>query len=200
MVVILASANKKKIKEIEELLPKYEVIPYIDILGKFEIEENGKSFKENAILKIEAVQERLQNINYKEKYLIIADDSGITIPLLNNDPNIYSARYAGIGATDKENNLKVIKQLKDLQIKKTEAFYTACIAMGYNNKIYTTHGWFYGDVIDSEIGTSGFGYDPLFIPKGYDKTLGEMDNNIKKELRHRGKALKLMIKLFNNIS
>ena len=199
MQIILASSNKGKIKEIQKLLPQYEVIPYSDILGSFDIVEDGDSFKANAILKVEAVRKALQDINYKEDHIIISDDSGITVLALNNEPNIYSARYAGVNATDKQNNEKLISKLKQLNISKTRAFYTACLAIGYKDEIYTTHGWMYGDVIDKEMGDGGFGYDPLFIPDGFKETLGTLDTSIKKDLSHRTKALNLAMRIIQVI-
>lgn len=199
MQIILASSNKGKIKELQKLLPTYDVIPYSDILGSFEIVEDGNSFKQNAILKIKAVTQALDKINYLQKYIVISDDSGITVPALNNEPNIYSARYAGVNATDEENNEKLISKLKEKNISKTQAYYTACLAIGYKDKIYTTHGWMYGDVIDKSIGDGGFGYDLLFIPNGYYNTLGILEDDVKKELSHRTKALSLAMKIIKVI-
>jgi len=195
MNIIIASSNKGKISEIQRWLPEHTVIPYSEILGSFEIEETGKTFQENAIIKAKEIVEKLQISQYSEDYIVISDDSGITVPSLNNEPNIYSARYAGINATDEENNQKLINNLNEKNILKTNAFYTACLAIGYNDRIYTTHGWMHGDVINEEKGEGGFGYDPLFIPRGYKETLGILDNEIKKELSHRSKALSLAMKI-----
>jgi len=200
MIVILASSNKGKIKEIQELLPQYEVIPYSKILGSFEIVEDGDSFQQNAIIKTKAVVEALKNINFNKEYIVISDDSGITVPELNNEPNIYSARYAGDNATDKQNNDKLLSKLKEKSIVKTTAYYTAALAIYYKENTYTTHGWMYGDVIDEARGEGGFGYDPLFIPKGYKETLGELPREIKKDLSHRTKALKLAMILIDSIT
>ncbi len=199
MQIILASTNQGKIKEIENLLPQFQVIPYSNILGKFNIVENGKSFKENAIIKTKTIIEKLNIINYnKDDYIVISDDSGITVPALNNEPNIFSARYAGGNATDKQNNDKLIKKLKTIGVSKTKAYYTACIAIGYKDNIFTTHGWMHGNVIDRELGLGGFGYDPLFIPNGYTETLGTLNKQIKKELSHRAKAIELAMLIIKN--
>ena len=198
MKIVLASSNKGKIKEIQKLLPDVEVVAYSDLLGSFEIVEDGKSFKENAIIKAKAVIKKLQEIRENDS-IVIADDSGLTVPILDNEPNIYSARYAGMNATDEENNQKLIMKLQEKNIKRTEAFYTACLAIAYQNNIYTTHGWMYGDVIDKSVGEGGFGYDPLFIPNGYDTTLGVLDENIKKKIGHRAQALYLAMKIINII-
>ncbi len=194
MKIIIASGNKGKIKEFQVLLPNDEVIPFKEVTGDIEIIEDGNSFKENAIIKAKTIYEKIKD---NKNILVISDDSGISVPEINNEPNIYSARYAGVNAADKQNNAKLIQKLKEKNIKKTSAFYTACIAIIYQNEIYTVHGWMYGNVIDKEIGEGGFGYDPMFIPNGFDKTLGELDNNIKKNFSHRSNALKLAKKILN---
>ena len=199
MNIIIASSNKGKIKEIQRWLPNHVVTPYSEILGAFEIEETGKTFQENAVIKVEAIVDKLETIKYEDDYIVISDDSGITVPELNNEPNIYSARYAGIDATDKQNNEKLISKLQEKNLTKTPAFYTACLAIGYKQNIYTTHGWMYGDVIDQEIGEGGFGYDPLFVSTGYQDTLGVLDDSVKKELSHRSKALALAMKVIKVI-
>jgi len=192
MRIIVASSNKGKIKEIKEFLGK--AYPYTDFIESIEIEESGKTFKENAIIKAKEIQKYFPND------IILADDSGISVPILGNKPGIYSARYAGEGASDKDNLNKLINELKKRNIKKTPAFYTAAIAIATPYGIYTTHGFMYGDVIDEKKGDKGFGYDPMFIPKGYNKTLGELDSEIKKKISHRSKALeltKIILKVLN---
>jgi len=189
MKIIVASGNKGKIKEIKKILNSYDVIPYTDLIEPFEIEENGGTFKENAIIKAKAIYEKLP------ENIVIADDSGISVPALNNEPGIFSARYAGENASDKDNLNKLINELKKRNIKKTPAFYTAAIAIATPYGIFTTHGFMYGDVIDEARGDKGFGYDPMFIPKGYNKTLGELDESIKQKISHRVKALDLAQKI-----
>lgn len=198
MKIILATANKGKIEEFKKLMPNDEVLPFSDILGKLEIIEDKDSFKANAIKKAKTIYDELEKISFKD-FVVISDDSGISLPILGNAPGIYSARYAGEKASDKDNNEKLKEELKKLKIKRTEAFYTACIAIVYKNEVYTTHGFMYGEVIDEQRGTKGFGYDPMFIPKGYDKTLGELDDEVKQEFSHRSKALKLAKKLLELI-
>ena len=195
MTLILASANKGKIKELKKLVPFFNVVAYSEVLEPFNIEETGKTFKQNAILKAQAVNDTLKATNYAKSYMVLADDSGITVPALNNEPNIYSARYAEINASDQQNNQKLITNLKAKGLKKTSAYYTACLALIYNDQIHTTHGWMYGDVIDKTLGDNGFGYDPLFIPLGFTQTLGELSFVEKKDLSHRTKALNLMLKI-----
>ena len=198
MKIVLASGNKGKIKEFEKLMPNDEVIAYKEILGDFEIIEDQDSFKGNAIKKAQTIYDELIKKDYKD-IIVISDDSGITVPVLNNEPGIYSARYAGKNASDKDNNNKLMSKLNELNLDKTPAFYTACIAIVYQNEVYTVHGWMHGNVLNKEIGEGGFGYDPLFIPNGFDKTLGELPSEIKKEFSHRSKALKLAKKVLEVI-
>ncbi len=198
MKIVLASGNKGKIKEFEKLMPNDEVIAFKEILGDIEIIEDKDSFKGNAIKKAQTIYDELINKNYKD-VIVISDDSGITVPALNNEPGIYSARYAGENASDEDNNNKMIKNLQEQNIERTPAYYTACIAIIYQGEVYTVHGWMHGDVTSKPVGTEGFGYDPLFIPKGFDKTLGVLPHEVKKEFSHRSSALKLAKKVLDVI-
>ncbi|RXK11464.1 non-canonical purine NTP pyrophosphatase, RdgB/HAM1 family [Halarcobacter mediterraneus] len=195
MKIILATGNKGKIDEFKKLLPNEEVFTFKEIIGDYEVEEDKDSFKGNAVKKAQEIYEKIGS----KDAIVISDDSGITVPALNNEPGIYSARYAGTNATDKENNSKLISKLKEKNLKETEAYYTACIAIVYKGYTYTVHGWMYGKVIDKEIGENGFGYDPMFIPNGFDKTLGNLPYEVKKEFSHRSKALKLAKKVLDII-
>ena len=194
MKIVLATANKGKIAEFQKLMPNDEVIAFSEILGEIEIIEDKDSFKGNAIKKAQTIYDELMQIGH-ENVVVISDDSGISVPVLNNEPGIYSARYAGEGSSDKENNAKLIENLNAKNLEKTPAFYTACIAIVYQGEVYTVHGWMHGNVLNKEIGENGFGYDPMFIPNGFDKTLGELGAEIKKEFSHRSKALKLAKKV-----
>ena len=198
MKIVLASANKGKITEFQKLMPNDEVIAFSEILGKIEIVEDKDSFKGNAIKKAQTIYEELIKIGQND-VIVISDDSGITVPALNNEPGIYSARYAGEGSSDKQNNAKLIENLNKQNLEKTAAFYTACIAIVYKGEVYTVHGWMHGNVINKELGEGGFGYDPMFIANGFDKTLGELGYEIKKEFSHRTKALKLAKKVLDVI-
>ncbi|MGB1226893.1 MAG: non-canonical purine NTP pyrophosphatase [Poseidonibacter sp.] len=198
MRIVLASGNKGKIKEFEKLMPNDEVVAFKEILGDIEIIEDKDSFKGNAIKKAQTIYDELIKKGLSD-ILVISDDSGITVPALNNEPGIYSARYAGQNASDKENNAKLIENLNKKSLKQTPAFYTACIAIVYQNEVYTVHGWMHGNVINQEKGEGGFGYDPMFITNGFDKTLGELGYEAKKEFSHRTKALNLAKKVLDVI-
>ena len=199
MKIVLASANKGKIAEFEKLMPNDEVIAFSEILGQIEIDEDQNSFKGNAIKKARTIYDLLIEKGFDNDVIVISDDSGITVPALNNEPGIYSARYAGLNASDKENNAKLIENLNKQNLEETPAFYSACIAIIYKNETYTVHGWMHGVVINKEIGEGGFGYDPMFIPEGFEQTLGELGYEVKKEFSHRTKALDLAMKVLDVI-
>jgi XTP/dITP diphosphohydrolase len=196
--IVLATSNRGKQKEIQAFLNKdvhknsYEVIPYSDLVDEFEIEETGSTFKENAIIKANAVFDALdKNNKIHDNIVVLAEDSGISIKALNNEPNIFSARYSGENATDKTNIQKVIDNLNNLNLSESEAFYTSSIALIINKNIQTVHGWLHGKVINQAKGTNGFGYDPIFIPTDLSLTLGELENSKKEQYSHRIKALNL---------
>ena len=191
MKLVLATGNKGKVREIKALCEEHEVIPYSELIDEFEIVEDGDTFKENALIKARAVFNALND----ENVVVIADDSGISVDILGGAPGIYSARYAGVDASDKDNLYKLIDSVKEKGVKSSPAHYTAAIAIVTKTSEYTVHGWMYGDVITEARGDKGFGYDPMFIPLGYDKTLGELDDDVKKGLSHRSRALNLAEKI-----
>ena len=198
MKIILASANKGKIREIKEYCD-YEVLAYCDVLEPFDIIEDGHTFKENALIKARAIYEKLKD--KEASFVVLSDDSGISVPALNNEPGIYSARYAGENVTDKDNLHKLIDELKKNNIEKTPAFYTAAMAIVTDKgEEFTVHGWMYGEVIAEARGEKGFGYDPMFIPEGYHDTLGELDGDVKENLSHRSKALKLARRILTTLA
>ena len=183
--VVIASGNRGKLKEFEEIL-KEQITPYFELLEEFKIVEDGSSFKENALIKAREIYNRLG-----KDYIVVSDDSGISVDALNGKPGIYSARFAGEDANDKDNLQKVVAELKELGLESSKAHYTAAIAVVSKWGEYVVHGWMYGEVIIIPKGNNGFGYDPIFIPNGFNKTLGELDNSVKKEISHRFKALNL---------
>ena len=187
MEIILATSNKGKVKEIAALFDDVKVTPFTDILGPMAIDENGDTFAANALIKAREVFKALD----RDDVIVVSDDSGITVPALDNEPGIYSARYAGEGASDRENLEKLVGNLKAKGLKEAPAYYTAAIAVVSPLGEYVMHGWMHGTVIDEPRGEGGFGYDPIFIPQGYDQTLGELDPAIKKRLSHRSQALEL---------
>lgn len=195
MKLVLATGNKGKVREIKALCEDHEVIPYSELIDEFEIVEDGDTFKENALIKARAVFNALND----ENVVVIADDSGISVDVLDGAPGIYSARYAGADANDKDNLYKLIDSIKEKGFESSPAHYTAAIAIVTKDAEYSVHGWMYGTALTKAIGDGGFGYDPMFIPLGYDKTLGELDDDIKKKLSHRSKALALAKKIIKTL-
>jgi XTP/dITP diphosphohydrolase len=185
MKLVLATGNKGKLREFKQMCQD-EVVPFSELLGEFDIVEDGDTFAANALIKARTIYEKLG-----EKYLVISDDSGISLPILDGAPGIYSARYAGVGVTDKDNLYKLIESVKGKGVSSTSAYYTAAIAIVSKYGEYVVHGWMHGDVLDHARGEKGFGYDPMFIPAGMNKTLGELDDDLKSKISHRGKALEL---------
>ena len=187
MKLVLATSNKGKVREIKTLCEEYEVIPYSELIEEFEIIEDGETFKENALIKARAVFKALDD----KDVVVMADDSGISVDVLDGKPGIYSARHAGVDANDKDNLYKLIDDIKEKNVTSSPAHYTAAIALVTATSEQCVHGWMYGTALTQTRGDGGFGYDPMFIPDGYEKTLGELDNEVKKKLSHRAKALSL---------
>jgi XTP/dITP diphosphohydrolase len=195
MRIVIATSNKGKVREIKELLHDREVFPYTDLIEGFEIVEDGDTFKENALIKARAVYRALGD----ENAVVVADDSGISVDVLDGAPGIYSARYAGEGCSDKDNFDKLINSVKMAGFESSPAHYTAAIAIVSKEGESCVHGWMHGDVSIFPRGENGFGYDPIFTPKGYDLSLGELDSEVKVGLSHRSKALHLAKILIDQI-
>lgn len=180
--IIFASGNKGKIAEVKRILGELDIpiLSLHDINFKGEIVEDGDSFEENA--KIKAIE-----IFNSYKLPTIADDSGLVVEQLNGEPGIYSARYAGIDSDDEANNIKLLENLSTKPEPHRAKF--VCSAVYYSGeKIHNTVGEVYGKIISKARGTNGFGYDPLFVPDGYAKTMAELDPEIKNSISHRFKA------------
>ena len=189
--LIIASSNKGKINEFQKILSDFECIPQ-SVFNINDVEETGKDFEENAILKA-------KNAFTKTNITSIGDDSGLIVPAINNEPGLYSARYAGVNVTDCDNRNKLISKLKVKNLESTYAYFFCCIvAVGIKsqNEIIVCDGKIEGEVRTIERGEKGFGYDPMFYPKGYSESFAELSSLEKNKISHRGIALKkLMYKL-----
>ena len=199
MRIILFSNNKHKAQEIRNILG-LNVYIFSDFVESFDVIENENSFKGNAILKVKELQKRLTKDILKDS-ILLSEDSGICIEKLDNKPGIYSKRYANMNdlnaknASDMDNIKKVLKELKDKNLESSNAYFVSCVAAIKDKQILSTHGFLYGRVIDKIKGNGGFGYDPIFVPNGYTKTLSELideNHNIKDSISHRFNALNLM--------
>lgn len=195
MDIVLATSNEGKVREIKAYLNALHVRAFNEVTKPFEIEENGHTFQQNALIKARTLYEHLND----ENIIVLADDSGISVPILGNAPGIYSARYAGVDANATQNTQKLVNELKNIHVKKTPAFYTCCMAIATKWGEFSVHGFMYGEAIDQIRGQKGFGYDPIFIPQGFNETLGELDEAIKLEFSHRSKALDLLKIILKNL-
>ena len=200
MKIVLATNNMDKVREIKAYYTEFEVVALKEICKPFEIEENGISFYENAMIKARAVYARVKELGLENEYIALSDDSGISVDALGGRPGIYSARYSGESATDASNRAKLIAELAQLGLKESSAFYTACIGICSKYGEYGVHGFMHGKVIDKELGDNGFGYDFMFIPSGFDKTVGQLDESIKLEISHRSKGLRLAMPVLKVLS
>ncbi len=178
--LVLASGNKHKIIEIGQMLPEFEVVGYKDFGYDFEIEENGKTFYENALIKAKTVSETLN-------LPALADDSGICVDALNGEPGIYSARYAGDGI-DEHNNQLLLEKMKD-QTNRKAKFVCCIVFYKPNGEIVTATGETHGQILFEEQGENGFGYDPLFFSDDLQKCLGVASAEEKNTISHRFRAI-----------
>lgn len=187
--ILIATRNKGKVEEFKALFNKFA----IDVQSLHDLEENlpdveetGETFKENARLKAEEISRILNRP-------VIADDSGLVIDPLDGRPGVHSARYAHENATDEENNEKVLNELKQVNDENRTARFVAVLALSIPNETTIfTEGVCEGKIATSPKGTNGFGYDPIFIPNGYNKTLAQLSNNEKNKISHRYHALQAL--------
>jgi len=180
MRLVFATHNKNKFKEIENLLPNYIQLLSLDDIGcKEDIEETGKTIDENAIIKAKYVKE-------KYNYHCFADDTGLEVDELGQEPGVYSARYAG---EEKDSNANMDKVLQKLEGKKNRrARFKTVIALTLDNHETLFTGICNGEILEHKTGEKGFGYDPIFKPNGHEKSFAEMTMEEKGKLSHRGKA------------
>lgn len=190
MKLIIASNNAHKIYEIKKILSgKFDEILSLREAGiEHETEEDGSTFLENA-------EKKAREIAMISGECALADDSGICVDALDGAPGIYSARFAatdGTNASDTDNNALLLKKLEGKSDR--SAHYTAAIALVYpDGKVVTAEGYMHGKIIDTPRGTRGFGYDPLFVPTGEERTVAEMTDEEKNSISHRGRALELLL-------
>ncbi len=186
MELLVATRNKKKLEEIRELLAGLDIkiTSLADYEGMPEILEDGKTFAQNAIKKAATIAQ------YTKK-LVLGEDSGLEVMALDKRPGIYSARYAGPDATDKKNNLKLLRELKGVPLKKRCARYQCVAALADGRGLVgVVSGTCRGIIGLRPKGTLGFGFDPLFVIEKYGKTFAELGLEIKHKMSHRYKALK----------
>ena len=191
MKIVLASKNKHKIGELQTLLrqyiPEIEILSLDDIGFKGEIEENGETFAENALIKARAAA--------ASGYIGVGDDSGLTVRALGGAPGIYSARYAGEHGNDKANNERLLRELADKDDRYAEFVCTiACVLPDDPDNGYLFRGTVEGRIVDEYLGDGGFGYDPIFYYEPKGKTLAQMSADEKNSISHRGRAIEAFAK------
>ena len=190
--IVLASNNIKKIKELKEILKDYpyEIYSLKDMNIDIEVEEDGLTFEENAKKKAVEIHQYLLNKGEKG-FIVLSDDSGLEVDCLNGAPGIYSARYAGEHGNDYNNTIKLLKEMKHLKGDDRRARFVCVIAVVFEDgSIKSVRGEVEGTIIEELKTEGGFGYDPLFFYKGFNKTFGEATPEEKNEISHRGNALK----------
>ena len=184
--IIIATKNEGKVKEFKQLFDQYgiQVKSLKDLDTELpDVEETGATFQENARLKAEQISAMIEKP-------VLADDSGLVIDVLGGKPGVYSARYAGEPTNDLLNYEKVLKEMKDVPEKKRSARFICVLAMAIpGEKTIFKEGACEGVITTEPKGENGFGYDPIFIPNGYNKTMAELDQNVKNKISHRFNAL-----------
>ena len=186
MEVIIASKNKGKIKEFQQFFSKYEITvkSLLDLNEDIEINETGKTFEENALIKARAISMAYQ-------CPALGDDSGLEVEALNNAPGIYSARYAGVHGDDRLNNEKLLSELKDVPLHKRQARFVCSLALVVPNaQEWVVRGECEGFITHEAKGKHGFGYDPVFYIPSYKQTMAELSPEQKECISHRGDALR----------
>ena len=180
--IIFASKNEGKVKEVRHILDgiNAEILSLNDVGFKDEIPETADTFEENAKIKAEVIYNKF-------KLPTIADDSGIVAIQLGNEPGVFSARYAGENATDEENNSKLLKRLDSFPEPHKAKFICAAVYY-FGADFIVAMGEIAGSIIKEPRGSNGFGYDPLFLPDGFDKTTAELPPEIKNKISHRYRA------------
>ncbi|CAB4537215.1 unannotated protein [freshwater metagenome] len=194
--LVLATRNAKKLAELDRLLASAGLD--VEILGSDafsdlpEIEETGSTFAENSLIKARAVAAHTGLI-------AIADDSGLCVDALDGQPGIYSARWAGPGATDESNLDLVLEQIRDVEpAQRTAHFACAAALVLPSGQEYVVQGQVNGVLLTQRRGAGGFGYDPIFLPDGFDITTAEMTSDQKDAISHRGQAMRALVPLIQD--
>lgn len=191
MKLIFATHNKNKLKEVKSLVPSsIELLSLDDIHFNEEIEETADTIEGNALLKAKTIFEKT-GIN------CFADDSGLLVDALNGAPGVYSARYAGEQKNDQDNMQKLLHELKDKPSR--NAHFKTAMALIIDGKEYLFEGKIEGKIITEKLGANGFGYDPIFVPDGFNETFAQLDSETKNKISHRARALKKLLDFIHSI-
>ena len=190
MKIVFATNNENKIREIQSMLPDAITIISLESIGCFEdIPETATTIEGNAILKANYVTE-------KYGYDCFADDTGLEIEALNNEPGVFSARYAGEHRSSEDNMNKVLALLTN-ETNRNAQFKTV-ICLNINKEQVLFSGIAKGTITENKKGSGGFGYDPIFLPENYTETFAELSLSTKNKISHRGKSTQLLINFLNS--
>lgn len=197
MELVIATGNVHKLREykaiLKQLLPGIDLLSLRDFPDYSSPQETGSSFEENARSKASHAASVLNA-------WVIADDSGLIVPALSGRPGIYSARYAGEGATDKDNRKKLLSEMENLEDERRQAFFECWIAIASPEGVQKSVGaTVEGHILQEERGGRGFGYDPLFLKNDYNKTFAELSEEIKNRISHRRKALDKLLPFLESL-
>jgi len=189
MKVVAATQNKHKIEEIHAITAPFgfEIVSRSDAgVPDFEIDEDGETFEENSLKKA-------MEIHKVCGLPTIADDSGLMVDFLDGAPGVHSARFAGEDGNDAKNNEKLLKLLADVPPEKRQGKFVSVITMVFStDDILVARGECSGHILYSAVGDNGFGYDPLFVPTGYEESFGQLSKEVKNSISHRAKALQAL--------
>jgi len=184
-MLVAATGNMGKMKEFQKILPSFKIVTMLEAGFSGDIEETGKTFEENALLKARTVMLATGKPTF-------ADDSGLTVDALGGAPGIYSARYAGENATDAQRTEKLLEELRDVPKEKRGAAFVCVIAYVTPDGVEKTfRGECRGEIDFAPSGQNGFGYDPVFLIPAFGKTFGVLSSEEKNAISHRAKALEL---------
>lgn len=190
--IIFVTHNKHKLEEVCTIVSNSIAIKDLSDLKFYdEIEETASTLEGNALLKAKTIFDKFQQSCF-------ADDTGLEIEALNNRPGVYSARYAGEPTDSKRNMEKVLKEMQGIK-NRNARFRTVIAFISQDGQTYFFEGVINGHIAENPIGKSGFGYDPIFIPNGYNKTFAELTSEEKNKISHRRKAIDKFTKFLFNI-
>lgn len=188
MKIIFATSNQGKLKEIREILRDLdcEIVSLKEAGINIDIVEDGDTFEDNALIKANTIMRLTGDV-------VLADDSGLEVDYLNKEPGIYSARYLGEDVSQDEKNKYILKQLEEVDKEYRTARFVCAVACAMpNKKSIIVRETMEGYIAHNEAGNNGFGYDPIFCPQQYEKTIAQLNATQKNEISHRGKALRAM--------
>ena len=185
--IVLATYNRHKALELKTLLSGLDVdiLTLGDIPGKIILREDHDTFAANALQKARMVHDQI-------KFISLADDSGLEVFYLNGRPGVFSARYAGLKATDEMNNRKLLQEMRGVPPRRRHAQFRSVLALVGEGMEEVTEGVCPGVLGETPRGTNGFGYDPIFIPDGFTKTYAELSAEEKNQISHRAKSFAKM--------